>query len=455
MKKNEDIIINITSASSGFGIGKFNGMTVFVDNAAVGDELEVHVIKVKKNYCVAKIKNIIKPSSARTDIDCPVYLSCGGCSFRHIKYNEELKIKAESVESAVNRIGKINLKPNPIIPSPLEMHYRNKAQYPVANSQNGLVYGFYAKHSHRVIPNSDCMLQPEVFKSAMHAVKQWADENSITAYDTQTKTGILRHVLLRYAEKTQQLMVVPVIAQKVLPKSKELIDCLRQNLGSCLKSVSCNINTKDTNVILGKTCKLIYGSEYITDEICGIKLNISPLSFYQVNRSAAEILYTAAAKYISHDDHVILDLFCGIGSIGLSVIHSLNSSEHKLYGVEIVPEAVQNAKLNALQNNINNAEFFCADASLAARELFNNNNIRPDVVIVDPPRKGCDRQLLLTIAEDFAPKKLIYISCDPATLARDLKILSEYGYILNEYTPVDLFPSTSHVETIAVCYAAD
>ena len=455
MKKNDDIILDITSLSGqGVGIGRVDGMAVFVDNTAVGDRVEAHIIKVKKNYSVGKLSKIIFPSESRKEVDCPVFSRCGGCAFRHIHYKNELEIKSAGVYDAMKRIGSLDVKPKEILPAPIEVGYRNKAQYPVSTDENGLYYGFYARHSHRVIRSEGCKLQPPIFEKTMKLIKIWADKNGVSAYDETKREGILRHILLRYGEKTGELMVVAVINADSLPFAEDLTEILREGLGENLASLQYNVNKEDTNVILGEKTVKVFGNDYITDEICGVKVRISAASFYQVNRAAAEVLYKKAAAYIEKEDKVILDLFCGIGTVGLSVLNLCGREGRTLVGVEIVPAAIENAKQNALLGGVQNARFILGDATAAAEKL-SRENIVPDTVIVDPPRKGCDEKLLKIIAYDFAPKKLIYISCDPATLARDSKILSENGYELKEYSPVDLFPGTAHIETVALFEQAE
>ena len=450
MKKNDDIVLEITALSGqGVGIGRHNGIAVFVDQTAVGDTVKAHIIKVKKNYCVGKLMEIITPSPDRKTVDCPAFSRCGGCSFRHINYEKELEIKAQGVYDAMKRIGNIDMEPKDITPSPRLTGYRNKAQYPINMGEDGIFYGFYAKHSHRVIKSEGCLLQPPIFEKTMQEIKIWADKNKITAYDETSGKGVLRHILLRLGEKTGELMVVAVINADTLPFADSLTEILKERIGDNLKSLQYNINKEDTNVILGEKTVLVYGDDTITDEICGVKVKISAASFYQVNRDAAEVLYKKAAAYIEDGDSVIVDLFCGIGTIGLSVLNLCGREGRTLVGVEIVPSAIENAKQNALLGGFKNTEFILGDATAAAEKL-SRRNISPNVVIVDPPRKGCDEKLLKIIADDFAPEKLIYISCDPATLARDSKILSENGYKLQEYSPVDLFPGTAHVETVAL-----
>lgn len=450
MKKNDKIEVLIeTLTGEGTGIGRVNGLTVFVPNTAAGDKIIAHIIKVKKNYAIGKLQEILESSDDRKEVDCPAFKSCGGCAFRHITYEKELKTKQNGVESAIRRIGGIDLSPKDIIPSPKITRYRNKAQYPVALGKDGISYGFFARHSHRVIESNGCMLQPVIFEQVMQTVKAWADENKITVYNSETKCGLLRHVLLRIGEKTGEIMVVPVINGDSLPKSDDLVQKLKSALGENFVSLSYNINKNDTNVVLGEKIINVYGKATITDILCGVTLEISPHSFYQVNREAAELLYKEGARYIDANDKVILDLYCGIGSIGLSVLNILQNKNTELYGVEIIPSAIENAKHNAKINGFTNAHFFCGDA-LKASIMLKEKNIKPDAVILDPPRKGCEPKLIELIANNFAPKKIVYISCDPATLARDVKYFNELGYSLVEYTPVDMFPGTSHVESVVL-----
>ena len=450
IKKNDDIKVEITAVSvTGSGIGHVNGMAVFVEQTAVGDIVTAHIIKVNKKYAVGKIKEIIIPSKDRKSVDCGAFKSCGGCSFRHLKYECELKIKYTAVYDAMKRIGGIDKKPLEIIPSPLTKRYRNKAQYPLCMGENGLEYGFYAKHSHRIVKSETCFLQPEIFDKITAAFKIWADKYRVSVYDETKNEGILRHLLIRIGENSGEIMVVVVVNNDDLPYKDELFEILNKSTKGKITSLQYNINKSDTNVVLGNVNIVVAGSNKIYDSICGVKVGIFPNSFYQVNTKAAEILYEKALSYIDSNDNIILDLFCGIGSIGLSALKICGKENRKLIGVEIVNEAVENAKENAAMGGYDNCDFICADAKKAAEILY-KHRLKPDVVIVDPPRKGCDKGLLDTLCSGFSPKKIIYISCDPATLARDAKILEAYQYKLFEYTPADLFPGTAHVETVGV-----
>ena len=443
MKKNDivDLVIEDMSAE-GSGIGKVDNMAVFVPLTAVGDKLKVRIVKVKTKYAYGIIEEIISMSPDRINVDYQAFSRCGGCVYRHISYESECKIKYNRVYNAIKRIGKVDMLPKPIISAINSDRYRNKAQYPI--NENGDT-GFFATHSHRIIPCSDCLLQPSEFALSSKALKKWINDNKISVYNEQTKAGVVRHFYLRKGFKTGEIMAVLVINSSSVKAQNQLVEALKQALGDSLKSVYLNINKKDTNVILGDECRLIYGKEYITDILCGVSFKISPLSFYQVNRDMAERLYEKAAEYAKPEGKKILDLYCGAGTIGLSMAKRAAS----VIGVEIVPEAIEDAKQNAKDNEIENARFICADAAEAANKL-SKEGIKPDICILDPPRKGCDAELLATVAEDFSPERIIYVSCDPATLARDIEILKVYNYELLEYTPVDLFPRTSHVETVCL-----
>ena len=444
LKKNEEFNLKITGyTSEGGGVGKFDGQAVFVENTAIGDEILCHIIKAKNTYAIGKAMKIIKPSKSRIEPECEAFKSCGGCSFAHIKYEEELKAKKQKVIDAFKRIGGISPKFAPIIPSPETTRYRNKAQYPVRRKNGILNIGFYAKKSHRVIDGGDCLLQPVEFTEIIEIFRKWINNNNITVYSENTNLGLVRHIYLRKAFATGEIMVCVVINGKTLPYAEELLDRLKTIGG--FKTLVLNMNRQNTNVVLGDECISLYGDGYITDILCGVKVKISPLSFYQVNRNGAERLYNKAAEYAGlTGEEDILDLYCGTGTIGLSMAQKVKS----LIGVEIIPEAIEDAKTNAELNNIKNARFICGDASLAAEKL-KDDGITPQVIILDPPRKGCAEELLKTVAQ-INPQKIVYVSCDPATLARDCARLLELGYAVNEVTPVDMFPRTSHVESVAL-----
>ena len=443
MQKNDEIILEITDVTAeGSGVGRYEGMAVFVPLTAVGDKAKVLILKVKKSYAYGKLLELLEASTDRIENDCPVFARCGGCVSRHISYVKECELKENHVKNCINRIGKIDLAPQKIIPALKSEGYRNKAQYPV--SQSGK-FGFFATHSHRVIECNNCSLQPIEFSAICEIVERWIAKYNISLYNEETHSGVLRHLYLRKGEKTNEIMVVFVVNGEKLSHCEEIVAELLKAFPEEIKSIQLNVNREDTNVILGEKCVVLFGEDHITDIICDVKVRISPLSFYQVNRDMAEILYKKAAQYGRVEGKKIIDLYCGTGTIGLSMA----SLAKKVIGVEIIGAAVEDAKINALANGFKNTEFICGDAADAAKELVRRGE-KADVVFLDPPRKGCEKQLLQTVANDFSPERVVYISCDPATLARDAAELQTLGYILKEYTPVDLFPRTAHVETVAL-----
>lgn len=447
MKKNDIVKIKITSATAeGSGVGKTeDNIVVFVPMTAIGDEIEARILKVKKTYAFGKIEKIITLSAARISPDCPNFSKCGGCVWRHISYDEELKIKSKKVKDAVERIGGISTEFRPIIGSDRVNRYRNKAQLPVGkDKEGGAVIGFYAFHSHRIINCDDCALQPEIFKTVMDVTRDFIERTNTDIYDESTGKGRLRHLYIRLGEVTNELMVCYVVNGNGLKQEDMLVKMLRESLPN-LKTVVFNSNREKTNVILGNKNRVAYGKGYITDVLCRLKFKISPFSFWQVNRAQAEKLYSKAKEYAKlSGDEVLLDLYCGTGTIGLTMAQDCK----QLVGVEIVEDAVNDAKANAEANEINNARFICADAPTAAEQL-RKEGTAPDVVILDPPRKGCGEELVKTIRK-MNPKRVVYVSCDPATLARDLKYFSENGYITHEVTPCDMFPRTAHCESVAL-----
>ncbi|MCQ2462707.1 MAG: 23S rRNA (uracil(1939)-C(5))-methyltransferase RlmD [Clostridia bacterium] len=445
MKKNDEIELYIDGyTSEGSGVGHYNGMAVFVSGAAAGDTVTVHIIKVKKTYAVGIIKNIITPCAARIEPDCPVCTRCGGCCYRHITYESELELKRRKVDDAFSRIAGLDIKAQEIIPSPQVNSYRNKAMLPVGkDAQGNTVLGFYSQKSHRIIPTDACLLHGEIFREISEIFTDFADRHSLSVYDEESGKGLLRHLYIRYAEKTVQVMVCPVINGNDLPHKNELAGEIAARYPTA--SILYNINKEKTNVVLGEKCVSIYGQPYIEDILCGVRVRISPLSFYQVNRSQAENLYKKAAEYAAlTKDDVLLDLYCGAGTIGLSMADKVKT----VIGAEIVPQAIENAKANAGLNGITNARFICADAAQAAKQL-REEGIKPDVIIVDPPRKGCDNELIETVT-GMAPSKIVYVSCDPATLARDAAIFDRLGYKATRLCAADMFPRTSHVETVVL-----
>ncbi|MBR5411092.1 MAG: 23S rRNA (uracil(1939)-C(5))-methyltransferase RlmD [Clostridia bacterium] len=444
LRKNDEIALEITGfTSEGSGIGRHNGLAVFVSGAAPGDIVKVVIIKAKSNYAVGKLLTVLRRSEDRVEPDCPVFPKCGGCVFRHVSYEAELRYKQQRVEDAFSRIGHLNITVSPIVGGEPD-GYRNKAQFPVQLAGGRLFTGFYAPFSHRVIHCPDCRLQPKEFASILRTVARWAEKYKIPVYDETSGKGLLRHIYLRKGFATGQIMVCLVINGEKVFKAKELTDALLK-LGCGVETVLLNHNTEDTNVVLGKTNTVLYGDGTIEDVLLGKRFRVSPLSFYQVNHDGAERLYAKAHEFAKTGAHdVVLDLYCGAGTIGLTMADDVKT----LIGVEIVPEAVEDAKTNAELNGITNARFMCADAAKAA-ETLKSEGVTPDAVIVDPPRKGCDEALLRTVA-NMGPERIVYVSCDPATLARDCAVLDRLGYRVKEVCPFDMFPRTAHVECVTL-----
>ncbi len=448
IQKNDIVTLKITGTTSeGNGVGRHEGMAVFIPAAAEGDELKARIVKVNKNYAFGRIEEILKPAPWRQDSDCPQFPKCGGCAFRHIIYKKELEIKEKRVEECLRRIGGFEeFAVNPIIGAEFPDGYRNKAQLPVGTSpEGGMEAGFYAARSHRMIPCRDCKLQPKMFSEIAAKFLQWCGEKGIEPYDEAKGKGRLRHLYLRQAKPSGKIMVCAVVNGNGIPGEKELAEELSRGFPQ-IESFVINSNREQTNVILGKKCRTVFGKGYLTDTLCGLSFDISPLSFYQINHDQAQRLYEIAASYAGlTGKELLLDLYCGTGTIGLSMARQAE----KLIGVEIIPEAVENAKENAAKNGIKNCEFFCADASQAAKQLAERGE-RPGVVVLDPPRKGCGEGLIQVISRQMKPDRIVYVSCDPGTLARDARLFCEEGYCLRKAVPVDMFPRTAHVETVVL-----
>ena len=445
LSKNNKIELTIDSLTSeGSGVGRYNGLAVFVRGTVPQDKIIAHIIKKSKNYAVGIIDKIIQPSPERIESDCPYSKKCGGCSFRHMTYDEELKYKKSRVQEALGRIGHIDIEVDEIIGADDLTHYRNKAQYPVDISDGEMYAGFYAYKSHRIIPCADCKLQPTEFEQGIKAFSKWIESENITSYNEQTGRGFLRHIYFRKGFATGEIMACAVINADSIPNSGLLISLLKENVDG-LVSVAVNVNKEKTNVILGRETKIIWGEKNIKDKLLGKTFSISPDSFYQVNHNQCEKLYIKARELANlTGDEILLDLYCGVGTIGLTMADSVK----QLVGIEIIPQAIENAKENAKINGITNAQFICADAPKGA-EILKKQGIKPDVIILDPPRKGCDKSLFDTI-EELSPKRIVYVSCDSATLARDLAILKEKDYNIKKVTPVDMFPRTPHVECVVL-----
>jgi len=443
IKKNEIVDMEITGyTAEGNGVGRYRDIAVFVPLAAAGDRLRVKILKTAKTYAFGRIDKIVTASKDRVPLDCAQFAQCGGCVYRHISYQAELEAKQQRVRDALERIGGFHgLEIRPIVGAENPDRYRNKTQLPIGRGPgNEVRMSFFASHSHRIIHCSECLLQPDEFTAAMEAFQEWARQSGEDIYDEETGKGRLRHLYLRRAGATGEVMVCVVVNGNGVHFEPELVEMLRKKVPD-LKSVIINVNRERTNVVLGQKCRAVWGSDFITDTLCGLHFHISPMSFYQVNRDQAERLYTLAGEYAGlTGKETLLDLYCGTGTIGLSMA---KNAAHVI-GVEIIEQAVEDAKKNAELNGITNAEFLCADAAKAA-SMLKNRGTRPDVVVLDPPRKGCDASLIDTVAA-MAPQRVVYVSCDPATLARDLKLFAQKGYEPKVVTPVDMFPRTAHTE---------
>ena len=475
IKKNDEFEIEITDlGSEGEGIGRFGGMPFFIKGAIPGDRILAGVTKLKKTYGYARIVKILDPSPDRITPECPIAGRCGGCQLQHMSYAAQLKYKQDKVQNDLIRIGGIDrerigkdISFLPIIGMDEPYHYRNKGQFPVGVSKDGsIISGFYAGHTHSIIDTKSCMLQHELTDGLMQAVREYMSEAGVSAYEEpaadakrKTGSGLVRHVLTRVGFTTHEVMVCVVINGNDLPKPELLTEKLKSAVEDCnealsssetpyrLASLTININRKDTNVILGDECRVIYGNMYITDCIGDVKYRISPLSFDQVNPVQTRKLYSTALEFAElTGEETVWDLYCGIGTISLF----LAQKAKKVYGVEIVPQAIDDAKENAVLNSIDNAEFFVGAAEeVLPAKYAEDPSMRADVIVVDPPRKGCDEALLECITK-LEPKRIVYVSCDPATLSRDVKYLEQHGYTLKVARPCDMFPQTSHVETVAL-----
>lgn len=460
-KKNDVLEIEITDqGTTGEGIGKVSGYTLFVKDTVIGDVAKVKVMKAKKNYAFARLVEIVKPSKYRVEPLCPVAKSCGGCQLQAMNYQQQLKFKQEKVFNNIRRIGGVEdfvMKP---IMGMEELcikgheengpfHYRNKAQFPVGRDKEGkIISGFYAGRTHSIISVNDCLLGTGVNKTVMDIVKMYMTLEGVKPYDEVTHKGVVRHVLIREGKHTGQVMVCIIINGDKLPQVDRLVEQLLKVSG--MTDISLNINKEKSNVILGDKIINLYGPGYIEDYIGDVKFRISPLSFFQVNPVQTEKLYSKAMEYAKlTGSETVWDLYCGIGSISLF----LAKNARKVIGVEIVEPAVEDAKVNARINNIENVDFISGAAEDVVPEYFQKHKgepeCNPDVIVVDPPRKGCDEKLLNTMVL-MAPKRIVYVSCDSATLARDIKWLSDKGYKLVEATPCDMFGQSVHVETVAL-----
>ena len=447
LQKNQIITLSIERLSGdGSGVGHWEGETVFVPGTAPGDVIRARIVKDCKRYAFGIVESVETASPDRIPVDCPVAGPCGGCSLRHLDYQAELEAKAASVADAFRRIGGLDVAIQPILPSPEVDRYRNKVQYPVGRDKNGhLCIGFYAGRSHRIVPCADCKLQPAILNEIGGTLCGLLEQYGIEPYNEESGKGLVRHIFLRRGAHSGQIMVCLVCTRSKLPHADEILKQLCSRFDT-IATVLINVNRKKTNVILGTENHILYGPGFIEDTLCQVPVRLGPLSFYQVNTPGAEQLYTVAASYADPGpDDLLLDLYCGMGTIGLSMANRCR----ELIGVEIIPEAIESAKANAARMGMNIAaksRFFCADAGAAASRLA-SEGLAPDIIVIDPPRKGCDQATLSAIVQ-MAPRRLVYVSCNPATAARDAAILAKAGYQVEKVQPVDMFPRTGHVECV-------
>ena len=448
LQKNQILTLRIERLSSdGSGVAhSADGEAVFVPGTAPGDEARVRIVKDCGRYAFGILDELLTPSPDRIPVDCPVAGPCGGCSLRHLDYAAELRAKQESVLDAFRRIGGLEVPVLDILPSPEVDRYRNKVQFPVGIDKNGVpCIGFYAGRTHRIVPCPDCKLQPSMLNEIGNALCAFFARQGIRPYDEQSGKGLVRHIFLRRGAHSGQIMVCLVCTRAKLPHAEQLCTVLRGQFPA-ISTILLNVNAKNTNVILGSENHILYGPGYIEDTLCGVPVRLGPLSFYQVNTLAAERLYGVAAQYAQlTPDDTLLDLYCGMGTIGLSMAGQCR----ELIGVEIVPEAIESAKANAARMGeavAAKSRFFCADAGQAATQLA-AEGLHPDIVMLDPPRKGCDEATLSAVVR-MAPRRVVYVSCNPATAARDAAWLEKNGYHTEKVQPVDLFPRTKHCEAV-------
>lgn len=451
-KKNDELILDIEDlGAEGEGIGKICGYTLFVKDALTGDKIRAKVMKTKKNYGYAKLLEIIKPSDWRIKPVCKVARQCGGCQLQHYIYEKQLEWKRKKVEDCLIRIGGLkDIEVCPVIGMDKPYYYRNKAQFPVGTDKDGnIITGFYAGRTHSIIPFTQCCIQHPCNSIILDAVIKYMQDNKVSAYSETSHKGIVRHIITRIAQTTGEIMVCLVINADKLPESEKFVQALLEcDKELNIKSICININKENTNVILGAKTDVLYGFHFITDYIGQIKYHISMQSFYQVNHVQTEKLYEKVLEFAGlKGGETVWDMYCGIGTISLF----LAQKAAKVCGVEIVPQAIEDAKRNAALNNMNNTEFFlgAAEEVVPLQYKKSGKKLKADVVTLDPPRKGCDIKLLSTVV-NMQPEKIVYVSCDPATLARDLKYLSESGYKVEKVQPYDMFCQSYHVESVVL-----
>ena len=435
----ETVVTDYTA--EGQGVAHIEGCAVFIPNAIAGEKIRVRIEKAKKTWAAGKIVEILEKSPHRVNRECPVAKLCGGCDFWHMDYEEELRLKAERVRSNLNRIGGEQLESLPILGAPTCYDYRNKAQYPVAQKKGRAYAGFFKAGTHDVVENDRCRILPPETDRVKTVVMDYVNKFRVPVYDETAHKGLLRHIYVRRGAVSQQILVCLIINGDRIPKAQELIGELKKIPG--FTTLVLGVNTQKGNSILGDQFITLYGEGFIEDTLCGLNFRLSPRSFYQVNHHQAQRLYQAAITQaeITKDD-LVLDLYCGVGTITLSMA----AAAGKVIGVEVIPQAIEDAKDNAKRNGIENAEFFCGDAGKAALEL-QKQGIRPDVIVVDPPRKGLNQDTIQAL-DLMSPRRIVYVSCDPATLARDVALLKERGFVLKNAQAADLFPRCAHVESV-------
>ena len=446
LSKNKEYVVDIVDiGQGGVGIGKYEGFTVFVEGGLIQDKVKVRINKSKKNYAVGDIVEIIEKSPFRVDRICSDDLKdCGGCQIQELDYNKQLELKTNEVKQVISRIGKLeNVEIHETIGMQSPCRYRNKAQFPIQNINGSTAIGFYKKKSHDVIPTDMCVIQHDINDKIIKIIKTYIQAYNVSIYNETTHTGVLRHLVTKVGFTTNEVMVVLVANGTNLPHLNELASVLKENIPG-FKTLVLNVNKAKTNVILGKENKVIYGNGKINDYIGDLVFEISPLSFFQVNPVQTEVLYNKALEYAElKENDTVFDIYCGIGSISLFLAQKAT----KVYGIEIVEDAIKDAKINARLNNLNNVEFSVGKAEEVVPKMYSEGKTA-NVVVVDPPRKGCDEKVLDTIVS-MKPDRVVYVSCNPSTLARDLAYLDERGYKCIEVQPVDMFPHTMHVETVA------
>ena len=446
LSKNKEYVVDIVDiGQGGVGIGKYEGFTVFVEGGLIQDKVKVRINKSKKNYAVGDIVEIIEKSPFRVDRICSDDLKdCGGCQIQELDYNKQLELKTNEVKQVISRIGKLeNVEIHETIGMQSPCRYRNKAQFPIQNINGSTAIGFYKKKSHDVIPTDMCVIQHDINDKIIKIIKTYIQAYNVSIYNETTHTGVLRHLVTKVGFTTNEVMVVLVANGTNLPHLNELASVLKENIPG-FKTLVLNVNKAKTNVILGKENKVIYGNGKINDYIGDLVFEISPLSFFQVNPIQTEVLYNKALEYAElKENDTVFDIYCGIGTISLFLAQKAT----KVYGIEIVEDAIKDAKINAKLNNLNNVEFYVGKAEEVVPKMYSEGKTA-NVVMVDPPRKGCDEKVLDTIVS-MQPDRVVYVSCNPSTLARDLAYLDERGYKCVEIQPVDMFPHTMHVETVA------